>query len=171
MPLNATSRAVPVTSDVSRARVHGEFPDPWAVLEGGEPAGQVAGVSRRGGADEEEPIGAAAGAHGSDRLHGHTAGEVGQPAPDLLIDGRAAIGMVVDDERLAALGEGSELVEIGVLDRLCAVRGSRCPAGRMPLSGSAKISRQAAVAASVRPSRLRRRARLAARPPARTGGR
>jgi hypothetical protein len=48
--------------------------------------------------------------------------------------------MVVDDERLAALGEGSELVEIGVLDRLCAVRGSRCPAGRMPLSGSAKIS-------------------------------
>jgi hypothetical protein len=68
-----------------------------------------------------------AGAHGSDRLHGHTAGEVGQPAPGLLIDGRAAIGMVVDDERLAALGEGSELVEIGVLDRLCAVRGFPVP--------------------------------------------
>jgi hypothetical protein len=51
--------------------VHSEFPGPGAVLQGGEPAGQVADVSRRGGADEEEPTGAAGGAHGSDRLHGH----------------------------------------------------------------------------------------------------
>ena len=50
-------------------------------------------------------LGAARGAHGSDRLHGHTAGEVGQPAPGLLVDGRATVGMVVDDEGLAALGE------------------------------------------------------------------
>ena len=108
---------------MSAGPVHGECPGPWTVLEGGKSAGQVAGVSRRSGADEEEPIGAAGGTHGSDRLDGYTAGQVGQPAAGLLIDGRAAIGMVVDDEGLAALGEGSDLVEIGVLDRLRAVRG------------------------------------------------
>jgi hypothetical protein len=37
--------------------------------------------------------------------------------------------MVIDDERLAALGEGGEFVEIGVLDRLRAVRGFAVPGG------------------------------------------
>lgn len=57
-------------------------------------------------------------------------GEVGQPAARLLFDGRATVGMVVDDEGLATLGEGSELVEIGVLDCLRAVRGD--PVQRWP---------------------------------------
>jgi len=110
--------------------IHEEFPAPWAVLEGGESFGQVVGVGGRGGAHQEQSIRAAGGTHGGDRLHWHTAGEVGQPAVRLLFDGCAAIGMVVDDQGLATLGEGSELVEIGVLDRLRAVRG--LPVRRWP---------------------------------------
>ena len=78
-----------------------------------------------GGADQEQAAGAAAGSHGGDRPDRQAGGEVRQAAVCLLLDGGGAAGMVVGDNGLAALGEGGELGEVGVLDRPGAVRGDR----------------------------------------------
>ena len=80
-----------------------------------------------GGADQEQAAGAAGGSYGGDRPDRQAGGEVSQAAVCLLLDGGGAVGMVVGDDRLSALGEGSELAEVGVLDRLGAVRGDRVP--------------------------------------------
>jgi len=45
----------------------------------------------------------------------------------LLLDGGGAVGMVVGDDGLAALGESGQFAEVGVLDRLGAVCGDWMP--------------------------------------------
>jgi hypothetical protein len=80
-----------------------------------------------GGADQEQAAGAAGGSHGGDRPGRQAGGEVSQAAVCLLLDGGGAVGMVVGDDGLAALGEGGEFAEVGVLDRPGAVRGERVP--------------------------------------------
>ena len=54
----------------------------------------------------------------------------GRSTACLLLDGGGAIGVMVDDEGLPAPREGGELVKVGVLDRLSAMR--RDPVARGP---------------------------------------
>jgi hypothetical protein len=90
---------------ISAGPVHEQFGAPGASLQAGESFGQVAGVRCCGGADEEQPAGAAGGSHGGDRPDRQAGGEISQAAVCQLLDGGGAVGMVVGDDGLAALGE------------------------------------------------------------------
>jgi hypothetical protein len=102
---------------ISAGPIHDQFGAPGALLQAGESFGQVAGVRCGGGADQEQAAGAVGGSHRGDRPDRQAGGEVSQAAVCLLLDGGGAVGMVVGDDGLAALGESGEISEVGVLDR------------------------------------------------------
>jgi hypothetical protein len=106
---------------VASGPVHLELLAPGASRQDGEPVRQIPGLRLRGG-HQEQPGSAAGSPDGGHRLDRQDlTSDIVQPTVSLLLDWGGSIGVMADNQWLAPPSEGSELVQVGVLDRLSSV--------------------------------------------------